>query len=106
MALRLLVMNHRDHLVGKPVPKAAVLRSEVMDEGHVDGRFVDHDRGLMNAVVEQGEGAGLVGVEFAQRVRFEVAADKAAYVAGGKPDLGFEPEGVQGAVVAGEDDGG
>jgi len=64
--------------MGQPAPKAAVLGCEVVHQDHVHGGFVDHDRGLLGAVVEQGEGAGLVGVEFAQGVGFEVAANEPA----------------------------
>jgi len=75
--------------MGQPAPKAAVLGCKVVHQDHVHGGFVDHDRGLLGAVVEQWECADLVGVEFTQGVGFEVTAYESAQIAGGEPDLGF-----------------
>ena len=73
-----------------------------MHEQGVGAGLADHQGVLVFTVLEQGEGAGLVGVEFADGVFVEVAAHEAPEIAGVEPGLGFEPEGVEGAVVAGE----
>jgi len=57
------------------------------------------------AVAQQLHGAMLVRVELADAVFVEEAPGHPAEFVGAEPGLGFEPEGVQGAVVAGEEGG-
>lgn len=73
-----------------------------MDHQCVCARFADHQGRLDLAVVVQREEAVLVGVELAGETLVEMAAHHAAEVANAEPGLGFEGEGVEEAVVAGE----
>lgn len=88
--------------MGQPMPQAAILRHVVVDQQGVGAGLTDHQRVVVFAVLQQGERAGLVRVEFADGVFVEEAAHEATEIAGVEPGLGFEPERVEWAVVAGE----
>lgn len=68
--------------------------------------LADHGGLAVLAVAQQLHGAMLVRVEFADAVFVEEAPGHPAEFVGAEPGLGFEPEGMEGAVVAGEEGGG
>ncbi len=92
--------------MGEPTSEAAVLRDAVLGEQSVSAGFADHQGFEVFTVLQERKGAVLVGVEFSYGASVEEATHESAEVAGVEPGLGFEPEGVEGAVVAGEKGGG
>jgi hypothetical protein len=57
---------------------------------------------LYSSYCSRREGAGSVRIEFADGVFVEEAAHEGTEIASVERSLGFEPEGVERAVVAGE----
>lgn len=65
--------------------------------------LADHGSLAVLAVAQQLHGAMLVRVELADAVFVEEAPGHPAEFVGAEPGLGLEPEGMEGAVVAGEE---
>lgn len=89
--------------MGQPVAQVAVLWNVVMGQQGVGPGLADQGGLAVLAVAQQLHGAMLVRVELADAVFVEEAAGHPAEFVGAEPGLGFEPEGVEGAVVAGEE---
>lgn len=67
--------------------------------------LADHCGLLVPTVAQQLHRAVLVRVKLAYAVFVEEATGQPAEFMGAEPGLGFEPEGVEGPVVAGEEGG-
>lgn len=76
----------------------------VMRQQGIGPGLADHRGLLVLPVAQQLHIAVLVRVEFADAVLVEEASAQPPEFVGAEPGLGFEPEGVEGAVVAGEKD--
>lgn len=68
--------------------------------------LADHRGLLVLTVAQQLNVAVLIRVELANVLFVEEASAQPAEFVGAEPGLGFEPEGVEGAVVAGGEGGG
>ena len=84
----------------------AVLRNMVMRQQGIRPGLADHRGLLILPVAQQLHVAELVRVELADAVFVEEACAQSAEFVGAEPGLGFEPKGVEWAVVAGEEGGG
>ncbi|MNR21151.1 hypothetical protein D3C85_1380360 [compost metagenome] len=84
------------------MPQVAVFRNVMVGEQGIGPGLADHGGRLVLAVAQQLHAAMLVRVEFADAVTIVETACQPAEFVGTEPGLGFEPEGVERAVVAGE----
>ncbi|MNN41711.1 hypothetical protein D3C81_1558450 [compost metagenome] len=75
----------------------------VMRQQGIGPGFADHRGFLVLAIAQQLHGAVLIRVELAHAVFVVEVTTQPAEFVGAEPGLGFEPEGVEGAVVAGEE---
>lgn len=78
----------------------------VMRQQGIGPGLTDHGGLLVLAIAQQLHRAVLIRVELAHAVFVEKVTAQPAEFVGAEPCLGFEPESVEGAVVALEDGGG
>lgn len=77
----------------------------VMRQQGIGPGLADHRGHPVMTVAQQQHRAVLVRVELADAVFVEEATCHPAEFVGAEPGLGFEPEGMEGAIVAGEEGG-
>ena len=92
--------------MAQPLAQVAVFRNEVMNEQCEQAGFADH-RAIDNfAIPTQEDMAALIGIEFQGEALVHRAAHQATEILDAEPGLVVLHEGVEEAVVAGEDGGG
>ncbi len=92
--------------MAQPLAQVAVFRDEVMDEQGVQAGFADH-RAIDNfAIPTQEDMAALVGIEFQGEAFVQRIAHQTTEILNTEPGFVVLHEGVEEAVVAGEDCGG
>lgn len=77
----------------------------MMRQHGVGPGLADHQRLGIPVIAEQHHTAMLIRIEPAQGALIDITAHQPPEFAGAEPGLGFEPEGMERAVVAGEEGG-
>jgi len=97
---QLLIAQRRHHLIRHPLPQPAILRVMVMHQHRVQPRLTEQQLTRHPVMRRQRHDTTLISIQLARRALIQRPADHAADIAGAEPDLGFEEEGAQLAVVA------
>lgn len=92
--------------MAQPLAQVAVFRDDVVDEQGEQSGFADHRAIDDFAVLAQEDIATLVGIEFQGETFVQRIAHQATEILNAEPGFVVLHEGVEEAVVAGEDGGG
>lgn len=93
-------------LIGNPTPQTAILRMKVMHQQLINPRLTHHQLLLNPVMRRQQNHPPLIHIQLARRPLIQWPTHQTAEIPGAKPDLGFEEESAELAVVAVEGGGG
>jgi hypothetical protein len=98
--------QHRNDFMAQPMAQVTVFRNEVMDEQREQAGLADHRAIDDFAVTTQKDMATLIGIEFQGEAFVQGVTHQATEILHAEPGFVVLHEGVEEAVVAGEDGGG